>query len=277
MFYSTAFPNIFDNWFFSLQLIKSFHPFFYYMFKNFTRFMVAASLLTATGCAGSYHAINPDRINTYQAATAAAAPVGFSYHYSALLSTGPNKKYVKKERQKGYQVVAVQLKNNTNADLNFARDMELTFGDRVITPVPNVQAANDLKQGVAIYLLYLLLNFNVGSVMTVNGQIVEDNRTFIPTGPFIAGGNMLGASGANKNLRREFIKYDLTNKVIHPGETAYGIIALRETGVAPLRVTLRNQAALTTPTTAPTLVPQAAPATPVAPPAASPAPTGSGK
>ncbi|UPL50001.1 hypothetical protein [Hymenobacter sublimis] len=232
------------------------------MRKNFTRFaavVTTAALLTS--CAGSYHAIRPERISSYQTGSAAGAPVDFSYRYSALLNGGPNKKYVKKERKQGYQVVAVQIKNNTGGDLNFSRDLELTFGDRPIMPVPSMQAANDLKQGVAIYLLYVLLNFNVGSYTTMNGQIVEDNRKFIPTGPFIAGGNMLGASAANKNMRNEFTKYDLANKVIHPGETVYGIVALRETGVAPLKLTLRNSAAVApAPAQAPTPAPAASPA-----------------
>lgn len=213
------------------------------MRKHFTLFVAALTAAASlTNCAGSYHAIRPERITSYQNATPAGAPVEFSYRYSALLSTGPNKKYIKKERQRGYQVVAVQVKNNTNADLNFSRDLELTFGDRPIMPVPGVQAANDMKQGVAIYLLYLLLNFQVGSVTTMNGQIVKDNRAFLPTGPFIAGGNMLGASAANKNMRNEFVKYDLTNKVLRPGETVYGILPIRETNVAPLKLTLRGTA-----------------------------------
>ncbi|RFP66035.1 hypothetical protein D0N36_06085 [Hymenobacter lapidiphilus] len=221
------------------------------MRKPFTQ--VAAVLSAAvllSGCAGGYHAIQPERITSYQPAGPAGAAVDFSYRYSALLTNGANKKYVKKERKRGYQIVAVQLRNNTANEFNFSRDLELTFGDRPIQPVSSMQASQDLKQGVAIYLLYVLLNFNVGTYTTVNGQITEDNRTFIPTGPFIAGGNMLGASAANKNMRNELARYDLTNKVLQPGETVYGIVALRETNVAPLKLTLRNSAA-TAPATAP--------------------------
>ena len=122
-------------------------------FTRLTAVVSAATLLS--GCAGSYHAIQPERITTYQPSGAAGSPVEFNYRYSALLTNGSNKKYVKKERKQGYQVVAVQIKNNTSTDLNFSRDLELTSGGRPIMPVPSVQAANDLKQGVAIYLLYI--------------------------------------------------------------------------------------------------------------------------
>ncbi|MET4107223.1 hypothetical protein [Hymenobacter sp. UYP22] len=230
------------------------------MRKQFTRLAAAAAVAaTISSCAGSYHAIRPDRLGNYQAATQAGAPVEFEYRYSALLANGANKKYVKKERKQGYQVVAVKVKNNTSTDLNFSRDLELTFGDRPIIPVPSVQAASDLKQGVAIYLLYVLLNFNVGSTSSVNGTVVQDNTTFIPTGPFIAGGNMLGASMANKNMRNEFARFDLTNKVIRPGETVYGIVPIREMNVAPLKLVLRTSAA-SVPVTVPATAPAATPA-----------------
>ncbi|MCR5887120.1 hypothetical protein LRS06_04875 [Hymenobacter sp. J193] len=81
---------------------------------------------------------------------------------------------------------------------------------------------------------------------------------FLPTGPFIAAGNMIGAGTANKNMRNELARYDMTNKVIRPGETVYGLLPLRETNVAPLKLTLRNSAT----TIAPATAPAATPATP---------------
>ncbi|WP_324671693.1 hypothetical protein [Hymenobacter sp. GOD-10R] len=218
--------------------------------KNLVRFMAGTTLLLATGCAGSYHTIQPDRISTYQSNSRTNEPLEFSYQYSALQLHGGNKKYGKKERKRGYQVVAVRLKNNTSTDLDFSRDLELSFGDRPIMPVPAVQAAHDLKQGVAIYLLYILLNFNVGGTTTTNpytGQTTTSGATFLPTGPFIAAGNMIGAGTANANLRKEFVRYDMANKTIHPGEIVYGIISLRETNVAPLHLTLRQNSATVQP------------------------------
>jgi len=242
------------------------------MFRHFTRFLAFGSILVGTGCAGSYKAIQPDRIATYQStATFPASPVEFSYQYSALITHGGNKKYLKKERKRGYQVVAVKVKNNTSTELQFGRDLELSFGNRPIMPVPAVQAASDLKQGVAIYLLYLLLNFQIGGTTTSNGygQTTTTGGTFLPTGPFIAAGNMVGAGMANANLRKEFMQYDIANKIIRPGETVFGIISLRETNVAPLNLSLRNQAAATSPS--------AQPAVPQPSPASSPAPSGSGR
>ncbi|WP_162910423.1 hypothetical protein [Hymenobacter oligotrophus] len=240
------------------------------MQKNITRILTGCAFLGLTSCAGSYSPIRPARIATYQSVAAANAPVEFGYKYSALITNGPNKKYVKKERKQGYQIVAVSVKNNTSADINFSRDLELYFGERPVQAVPSVQAANDLKQGVAIYLLYVLgIGRLGGSTDPMTGQ--TSGGVLFPWGPAVAVGNMLGASGANKNLRNEFATYDLTNKVIKPGETVHGILPLRETNVAPLRVVLRSSTAATPAT--PAAEPQAAPA---AAPAASPAPANNG-
>ncbi|HEX8425070.1 hypothetical protein [Hymenobacter sp.] len=231
-------------------------------------------MFAATGCAASYTRIQPDRMAGYQLAGSTAG-VDLGYKYDALRQRGRNKKYSKKERKKGYQVVAVKVTNKTTQELNFSRDLDLMFGDRSITPVPSNQAAADLKQGVLIYLLYVLLNPTVGAQTDPVTGRVSGGTTFY-TGPFIAAGNMIGAGAANQNLRKEFTAHDLTDRNIKPGETVYGIVSLRETNVAPLRLQLRNQAASTPIPTQPQ--PTQTPAAPIqAAPATSPTPAGSGR
>jgi hypothetical protein len=201
---------------------------------RFTTLLAAGWLAFTTGCAGSYNLIRPKSINTYTP-SASTGPVSLEYQFDALRLRHHNKKYVKKESKYGYRVVAVKVTNNWDREVNFTRDLNLLYGERSVGIVPAAVAAHDLRQGVAIYLLYLLLNVQVGGTRDVRtGQ--TSGGTFLPTGPFIAGGNMLGASGANANLRKEFTAYDLTNRVLKPGETAYGILSLRETAVAPLRL-----------------------------------------
>lgn len=228
--------------------------------RSLAAFLVGCTLL-GSGCAASFTSMQPERIATYQSSSVAGAPVQFAYQYDALRLRGRNKKYAKKAQKHGYQVVAVRVTNNTNSELNFTRDAVLYSGDHPVTPVMSSLAANDMKQGVFIYLLYLLLNFNVGGTTSYNpytGQQTTVGGTFLPTGPFIAGGNMLGASLANKNFRNELEQYDLTNRNIRPGETVYGLVSVREPNVAPLRLELRTVAA-------------AAPA-PALPPANNPSP-----
>jgi hypothetical protein len=229
---------------------------------------LAATTVLGSGCAASYTPMQPERVATYQSSPV-GAPLQFGYQYDALRQRGRNKKYAKKEQKKGYHVVAVRVTNTTATDLNFSRDMVLYSGDRPISPIAASIAAQDMKQGVWVYLLYVLLNFNVGGTTTTNGygQSTTTGGTYLPTGPFIAGGNILGASLANKNFQRDLEAYDLTNRTIRPGETVYGLLSLRDPSVAPLRLELRTVASTTPPALS---APAAAPAT------TSPAPGGNG-
>jgi len=161
-----------------------------------------------------------------------------AYQFDVLRLRGGNKKYVKKEVKKGYHVAAVRLTNKGDREVNFSRDLTLMYGDRPITPIPGTIAAHDMKQGVAIYLLYILLNPRLGGTTDPRTGAITGG-TLLPLGPFLAGGNMLGAGGANTNMRKEFAAYDLTNRTLKPGETVYGIVSLRETAVAPLRIEMR--------------------------------------
>ena len=223
----------------------------------------SAGLLTLlSSCAGSYTTIQPARIATYQSAPS-AGPIDFAYQFDALRLAGGNKKYLKKETKKNYRVTAVRLTNNGTQEINFSRDLTMYLGDRPVSPVPTPIAVRDLRQGVPIYLLYVLLNPTITT--SQNGQ--PENSTFLPIGPFIAGGNMIAAGSANSNLRREFTGFDLTNRTIRPGETVYGIVSLHELAVAPLRVELRSgaptqSAAYPSPVAAPAPLPAAPGTTP---------------
>jgi hypothetical protein len=231
------------------------------MNHRFTQICAAGLLALTTGCAGSYTAIQPNRIATY-VSSPSASPIEMAYQFDALRQRGGNKKYVKKETKNGYHVAAVRVTNKSDREINFSRDVDLLYGDRPVVPTPSAVAAHDLRQGVAIYLLYLLLNPTVGATTDPRTGAVSGGTT-IPLGPFVAGGNMLGASGANANLRKEFAAYDLTNRTIKSGETVYGIVSMRETSVAPIRAELRASAmpaaALPTPAATPAVVPAATP------------------
>lgn len=222
--------------------------------------LLALATGLTTGCAGSYTRIQPQRIATY-ISSPSSGPVAMAYQYDVLRLNGGNKKYLKKETKRGYRVAAVRVTNNWDRDVNFSNDLTLLLGDRPITPIPGVIAARDMRQGVAIYLLYLLVNPTIGAKTDpMTGKI--SGGTTLPLGPFIAGGNMLAAGSANGNMRKEFAAYDLTNRTLKPGETVYGIVSLRELSVAPLRVELRSGTYPAPP----------AAALPAAPPAAAPAP-----
>jgi hypothetical protein len=177
------------------------------------------------GCAASYSPINPE-VRKYRSGDS-LAPVSFMYRYDVLSLRG-NKRYSKKELKNGLNVVAVRITNNTDSIIHTS-DLRLFYGSREIIPVNPEVAAMQLKQGTAIYLLYCLLGLYITNAEST-GYGVQEKTTFIPIGIPIAAGNMIGAGAANKNLKKEFLKYDINNKDINPHETLYGIITLKETG-----------------------------------------------
>lgn len=228
----------------------------------FTHLVAGTLLALTTGCAGSYNAIRPERIGSY-IPSQSSGPVDFSYQFDALRLRG-NKKYVKKEAKRGYHVAAVKVTNNWDRNVDVSRDLTLLYGGRPIAPVPSTVAAKDMKQGLFIYLLYLLLNSNYGATVDpYTGQTT--GGTYLPIGFLVAGGNMLGAGLANGNMRKEFQQYDLTNRVVKPGETVYGIMSFREVGVAPLQVEMRNGPAQAAPAPLMSTPPPPAPAATPAP------------
>jgi hypothetical protein len=78
-------------------------------------------------------------------------------------------------------------------------------------------------------LLLSPLQFYSGTTTTSNGPYTETKaaNSFpigLILGPGIAGGNMIAASSANKNFKKELIEFDINGKIIKKGETVYGLI-----------------------------------------------------
>ena len=70
------------------------------------------------------------------------------------------KKYAKKEFKKQIDVVAIQITNNSQRDLTFGKDVKLTkYDGQELLIINNNQVHSSLKQGVPIYLLYLLFRY----------------------------------------------------------------------------------------------------------------------
>jgi hypothetical protein len=55
-------------------------------------------------------------------------------------------------------------------------------------------------------------------------------------GPGLAGGNMIAASSANKNLKNELMQFDLNGKTIKKGETVYGLIGSNSNSYESIKV-----------------------------------------
>ena len=191
--------------------------------KNYLQFLVV--ILVVSSCASSYINIQPNSI-AYQT-NLTHQDVDFSYKYG-VLSERKNSKYAKKESLKGIQVAAVKVTNRSDKPFVFGQDLKVySNGNPVVLLEPQVIHQN-LKQGVPIYLLYLLLTpmqFHSGNSSTPIGVVI---------GPGIAAANMIGAASANSNFLKELEENSLNGRTINAGETVYGIIGLSDSGFSPL-------------------------------------------
>lgn len=184
-------------------------------------------------CAASYKPIDPPSVN-YRAYNDEEG-LEFSYQYEVLAYRN-NRRYEKKESKKGYNIIAVKLKNKTDRVLDFSRDIQISTMQGVpLMLADNETSAKNLRQGVFGYLLYGLLVYR--EVECVNNEC-EVKQT-IPIGLGIAALNMLVAGGSNAKMRSEFVQYNIVNRAIKPGETVYGIICLRDIGFQPLTAKLK--------------------------------------
>ncbi|MBD1397068.1 hypothetical protein H9Q13_07810 [Pontibacter sp. JH31] len=188
-----------------------------------------------SGCASSYKPIVPQNIN-YTAKTE-SNDVLLEYKYDVLLERG-NKKYAKREKKKFVQVAAVKITNNSYETITLGEDSKFLAGNNSFTPLDPTVSHSQLKQGVPIYLLYLL--FSNGKLITeetyVNGM--KTGEKSFPIGLIVGPGltlyNMLKAGNANKQFLAEMQQYHISNKQVRPGETVYGLVAVPNSSYNPL-------------------------------------------
>lgn len=186
-------------------------------------------------CASSYKPIIPENIN-YTAKTE-SDQILMEYKYDVLLERN-NKKYAKREKKKFVQVAAVKITNNSDQAITLGEKTTFMAGNNYFTPLDPTITHSQLKQGVPIYLLYLLMS---------NGQLVTEETYVNGTktgqksfpiglilGPGLTAYNMIKAGSANQKFLAELQKYQIQNKRIMPGETVYGLISIPNSSYNPL-------------------------------------------
>src|SRR5688500_17144544 len=106
-------------------------------------------------CASSYKSLRPT--SNYYPATKDYSGLEFSYRMGVLRDRR-NNKYAKREDRNGIRLVAVKLVNNTATGLTVGKHFNFYSGNsRLVLVDPHI-IHKELKQGVPIYLLYLLLS-----------------------------------------------------------------------------------------------------------------------
>lgn len=208
-----------------------------YLVATFT----VVSCFILNGCASSFKSIDPR--GAYYTNKLSENNIEFSYQYDILRAKG-NKKYAKREDKKGIKVVAVKITNHTGGDLVLGENYHIFSGSRQIELLDKGIVHQQLKQGVAIYLLYMPLIFTTFTTYSVNsyGQAtVKSTPIGLIIGPGITIGNMAVAGTANANFKIELAMHTLTNKKIADGETVHALIAFQDYTFNPLSIKLKSR------------------------------------
>jgi len=180
--------------------------------------------------------INPDKLS-YNSKSELQG-VTIEYKYNLL-----EKKYYKKELKKGVRLVAIKIKNNSEKDLTFGKDLLLTDSNgKLISMYENKRTLSILKQQPASYLWYLLLTpMNLYTAKT-NSYGAQETTSSTPiglvVGPGLAGGNFIAASSANRKFESEILEHDIIGRVIKKGETVHGLIGIISDNYESLKVKL---------------------------------------
>jgi hypothetical protein len=210
-----------------------------YKFKKMKKLLLQTLLLIfaliASGCASSYKAINPPRLN--YSAHDLQVGISLSYKYDVLREKG-NKKFSRKEDNKRIKLIAVRITNHTDSVVNVARDLVFYSGNEQIFPMEPMAIKNTLRQIVPAYLPYLLLSFL--NLHVYDEKSVKTYRIGLLLGPGLTIGNMAVAGSANNQMLTELMEYNIIDKDIPAGRTIYGLIGIRDAGYDPITVKLRK-------------------------------------
>ncbi|PWT78400.1 MAG: hypothetical protein C5B59_01820 [Bacteroidetes bacterium] len=190
-------------------------------------------------CASGYKSISPETLEYHNQST--NDKIEFSYHYDVLRESR-NKKYAKHELKNNLSLVAVKITNRTGHDINPMTDAVFYIANKPAYFVDQRIAEKKIRQGVPIYLLYLLLSpvtFNTTSGTSADGS---PNTNSFPigliVGPALAGTNMIIAGTANKSFKDEIENYSLY-KQVHEGETIFALVAFKDIGKDEISLRLK--------------------------------------
>ena len=118
----------------------------------------------------------------------------------------------------------------------FGRELKLTYenGNEIVA-LENEKVFKSLKQSPATYLFYLLLTPINLYTSSSNGS-TSSTPIGLVIGPGIAGGNMIAASSANSNFKKELLEYNINGTLIKAGETRYGLIGINSDSFEALKI-----------------------------------------
>ena len=171
------------------------------------------------GCASAYRPMV-----TRHASYLAASETGnilMEYRYE-VLKESENKKYARKANDKGIQLVAVAITNDSQNEIVFGEDVKLYANNEPITPLRPEAVKRQVRQVSGWYMFWGLFWIFISSCENGNCNVIP-----LPIGLVIGLGNMAKAQKANRYFVEDMEHNSPMNKTIAPGETVYGLLPLK--------------------------------------------------
>lgn len=189
------------------------------------------SIAFLSSCATTYKTLAPKSFET----TEVTDSVSFSYKYGILEESG-NKKFAKRELPNSIRVLSVKIVNETNNELIIGKNCKFFSRSNELELVDPIEAHRKLKQGVAEYLVYLLLtpiNLNIKDPKTLTTDVIPIG---LALGPLLTVVNISAAASANGKFLKELKSFNLIDKKVAPGQTVFGLITVRTNDFGPIRL-----------------------------------------
>ncbi len=202
-----------------------------------TNLLLLITSIILSSCATGYVSIEPKNQN--YTSSDKQNNVKIEYKYNVL-----KKKYAKKEIKKNINVVAMKIINNSENDLIFGNNINITNADGTkINLLDNKQIFKPLKQNVATYFLYLLLTpinfFTTSSDEYGRQETTSSVPIGLVIGPGVTALNTITAASANKKFKKEIQAENLKGKTIKKGDTITGIIGIHANSYNNLKINLQ--------------------------------------
>ena len=184
--------------------------------------------LFLTGCASGYHAINANSMNFHS--KSGDSTILVEYQTNLLKHN-----YAAREIRSGVNLIAVKITNSTNREIIPKKNIKIFSGGNELTMISlnNFYDATRQDPNKSLRFLFLLpLNVYTFSQTTSGSEITSQKNRFYPIGliigPALAFGNQAAAKSANRKFKEELDQNNIMEKIIRPGETISGLIAINE-------------------------------------------------
>nr|WP_321409597.1 hypothetical protein [uncultured Carboxylicivirga sp.] len=196
-------------------------------------FFIAIVALTMMSCASSYRTIRPAGLH-YANQQNCNEKLDVSYVYDIYSMTN-NRKYAKKEKNGNYRTIAVRIENLTDTSRLLTTDNFRIYANNRELPIANkTDYVRNVSQLSGLYLLHALWGpWQIESWRDSNGQS-GSKTTYIPIGLGVGVINMIIASVANSDHKKEIMNNEIFGRTLQPKETITGIVVLNYSQYEPL-------------------------------------------